>query len=141
MKKLSTGDDATWGNYKKIAIIAFGKNSKPVKYIDERITTNGENSEVLSDETQIFDTLRAIYIKEEDKNKKENPGITHVKAIMVSREGVVTIMIITDRVPYIYFQNMGGNIYNYNPRERPIDTRKVYKLARSMPEYCIYEEV
>lgn len=47
MIKLSTGADSTLGNYKKLAVIFFGNDSKPVKFLDDKIkaSKNGENEE------------------------------------------------------------------------------------------------
>ena len=55
MKKLSTGDDATLGNYRKLAKAVFGQESKAVKFLDDKIaeSPNGENEEVLADEGQM----------------------------------------------------------------------------------------
>ena len=65
MKKLSTGDDATLGNYRKLASVFFGKNSKAVKFLDDKITTskNGDKEEVLTDETQMIRLLFEISSK------------------------------------------------------------------------------
>lgn len=45
MKKLSTGDDATIGNYLKLATAFFGKESKAVKFLNDKIaeSPNGES--------------------------------------------------------------------------------------------------
>jgi hypothetical protein len=55
MTKLSTGDDATLGNYRKMAAAVFGKESKAVKFLDDKIaeSPNGENEEVIADEGQM----------------------------------------------------------------------------------------
>ena len=37
MRKLSTGDDATLGNYRKLATALFGQESKAVKFLDGKI--------------------------------------------------------------------------------------------------------
>lgn len=59
MKKLSTGQDSTLGNYKKLAVI-FGE--KAVAFIQEKIDTspNGENEEVLADERQMVALLASL---------------------------------------------------------------------------------
>ena len=62
MNKLSTGDDATLGNYKKLAVIFFGESSKAVKFLDDKIaeSPNGENEEVIADEGQMLFLLTNI---------------------------------------------------------------------------------
>lgn len=55
MTKMSTGDDATLGNYRKLAALMFGEDSKPVKFLDDKIAAspNGANEEVIADERQM----------------------------------------------------------------------------------------
>jgi len=55
MTKMSTGDDATLGNYRKMAEAVFGEGSKPVKFLDDKIadSPNGTNEEVIVDERQM----------------------------------------------------------------------------------------
>lgn len=62
MNKMSTGDDATLGNYRKMTIAVFGKDSKAVKFLDDKIvdSPNGEDEEVLSDESQMVYLLGTI---------------------------------------------------------------------------------
>jgi hypothetical protein len=62
MQKLSTGDDATLGNYRKLAIIFFGSDSEAVKFLDDKIAENpkGENEEVIVDEGQMVHLLGTI---------------------------------------------------------------------------------
>lgn len=56
MQKLSTGDNATLGNYRKLAATFFGEDSKAVKFLDDKISErpNGENEEVIADEGQMI---------------------------------------------------------------------------------------
>jgi hypothetical protein len=56
MKKLSTGDDSTLGNYRKLSIEVFGAESPAVAYLDNLIaeSSTGEDEEVLSDEAQMI---------------------------------------------------------------------------------------
>ena len=58
MEKLSTGDDATLGTYLKIAQL-FGPKAE--KLIQNKIdnSPNGEDEEVLADETQMLHMLLA----------------------------------------------------------------------------------
>jgi hypothetical protein len=53
MKQLSTGQDSTLGTYRKFAVI-FGP--KAIEFFDEKIkeAPNGENEEVLTDESQMM---------------------------------------------------------------------------------------
>lgn len=62
MKKLSTGDDATLGNYRKLAVMFFGEDSKAVKFLDEKITEspNGAEEEVIADEGQMVNLLGSM---------------------------------------------------------------------------------
>ena len=55
MIKMSTGDDATLGNYRKMASAVFGVDSKAVKFLDDKIAAspNGENEEVIAPESQM----------------------------------------------------------------------------------------
>jgi len=59
MNKMSTGDDATLGNYRKMAVAVFGEESKAVKFLDDKITASpsGENEEVIADEGQMVNLL------------------------------------------------------------------------------------
>ena len=59
MLKLSTGDDSTLGNYKKLAGF-FG--DKAVAFIQDRIdkSPKGENEEVIADESQMIFLLASL---------------------------------------------------------------------------------
>ena len=69
MKKLSTGDDATLGNYRKLAIAVFGADSKAVKFLDDTIaeSPNGEAEEVIADEGQMVYLLGTMAMNAERK--------------------------------------------------------------------------
>jgi hypothetical protein len=62
MRKLSTGDDSTLGNYRKLAAAFFGEDSKAVSFLDEKIaeSPNGENEEVVADEGQMVHLLGTL---------------------------------------------------------------------------------
>ena len=62
MKKLSTGDDSTLKNYRKLASMVFGADSPQVKFLDGEISEspNGENEEVISDEGQVLHLLGSL---------------------------------------------------------------------------------
>jgi hypothetical protein len=53
MIKLSTGDDSTLGNYRKLAASVFGEQSGAVKFLDSKIELYGEKEEVIVDEAQM----------------------------------------------------------------------------------------
>lgn len=59
MRKLSTGDPSTLGTYKKLASI-FG--DRAVSFIQKKIdaSPNGEEEEVLADETQMLYLLASM---------------------------------------------------------------------------------
>ncbi len=62
--KLSTGDEATLGNYKKLALAIFG-NGPAVKFLDQKIkeSKNGENEEVIADESQMIALFGSLEFK------------------------------------------------------------------------------
>jgi len=57
--KLSTGQESTLGNYKKLATMVFGENSKAVGFLNDKIkeSEKGENEKVLADERQMIQLL------------------------------------------------------------------------------------
>lgn len=57
MKKLSTGQDATLGNYRYMASLFFGEDSEAVNFLDAKIAEEGEGMEVLADEGQVVGLL------------------------------------------------------------------------------------
>ncbi|QEM41129.1 hypothetical protein HYP85_gp032 [Pseudomonas phage Zuri] len=63
MNKLSTGDDSTLGNHRKLAIAAFGKDSAAVKFLDDKIKEQGEDEEVIQDEGQMVYLLANIHFR------------------------------------------------------------------------------
>ncbi len=62
MIKMSTGQDPTLGNYRKMAIALFGADSKAVKFLDEKIASspNGDAEEVIAPESQVVHLLGNI---------------------------------------------------------------------------------
>lgn len=60
MNRLSTGQASTLGSYRRIAKIFF--SDKAVAYLDQKIkeSPNGENEEVIADETQMFHLLASM---------------------------------------------------------------------------------
>ena len=65
MTKMSTGDDATLGNYRKMAAAVFGEDSKPVMFLDDKIkdSPNGANEEVIADERQMVYVLGTLALQ------------------------------------------------------------------------------
>lgn len=70
MFKLSTGDDATLGNYRKMAAAVFGKDSKATKFLDDKISNspNGVNEEVVQDERQMICLLGTLHVGDGQSN-------------------------------------------------------------------------
>jgi hypothetical protein len=60
--KMSTGQEATLGNYRKMCALIFGPDSKSVKYLDKRIAEEGEDEEVIVDESQMVYILTQIHL-------------------------------------------------------------------------------
>lgn len=65
MMAISTGQDSTLGNYRKMAAALFGEDSKAVSFLDEKIAedSSGENGEVIADEGQMIYLLVNIHSK------------------------------------------------------------------------------
>jgi hypothetical protein len=56
MNTISTGEPATLGTYRKIAVALGGEVSPAVEFFDKKIaeSPNGENEEVIAHETQVL---------------------------------------------------------------------------------------
>jgi len=65
MRKLSTGQDSTLGNYRKMAVAVFGEDSKAVQFLDNKIaeSPNGEDEEVIVAESQAVSMLGQLHIQ------------------------------------------------------------------------------
>lgn len=63
MRKLSTGDDSTLGNWRKLSASAFGEGSPQVAFFDEKIKEQGENEEVVIPENQLLLGLLSMDMK------------------------------------------------------------------------------
>ena len=65
MMKLSTGQDATLGNYLALTKVAFGPESKPAKYLEAKIaeSPNGVDEEVIQDESQMVYMLGSMALE------------------------------------------------------------------------------
>ena len=59
MNKLSTGEDATLGNYLALSKVFFGEESAAARFLNHKIaiSPNGENEEVVADEGQMVHLL------------------------------------------------------------------------------------
>lgn len=59
MQKLSTGEDATLENYRKLSVLVFGEKSGAVAFLDRKIKASpaGANEEVLANEDQMISLL------------------------------------------------------------------------------------
>lgn len=64
MRKLSTGQDSTLGNYMILTRIFFGEGSKAVVYLQKKIdeSPNGAGEEVIAEESQMVHLLGQIHI-------------------------------------------------------------------------------
>lgn len=62
MMKLSTGQDATLGNYLTLTKAVFGPQSKPAKYLEAKIaeSPHGVDEEVIQDESQMVCLLGSM---------------------------------------------------------------------------------
>jgi hypothetical protein len=62
--KLSTGDESTLGNYRKMAMAVFG-DGKAVAFLDKKIkeSKKGEEEEVIAPESQMVMLLGSIQFK------------------------------------------------------------------------------
>ena len=69
MKKLSTGEDSTLGNHRKMAVAVFGGTSSAVKFLDDKIVSSkrGEAEEVLAEEVQFVHALAQLHFKGYDR--------------------------------------------------------------------------
>lgn len=76
MTKMSTGDDATLGNYRKMAVAVFGEDSKPVKFLDNKIVSSpdGANEEVIADERQMVYLLGKMAFSSPNPPRTDSDG-------------------------------------------------------------------
>lgn len=54
MHKLSTGDDSTLGNYRRLSAAVFGEASAATKFLDGKIAEQHENAYVVAPESQML---------------------------------------------------------------------------------------
>jgi hypothetical protein len=72
MKKMTTGDDATLANYRKLTELAFGEESPAVKFLDQRIAEQGADAEVQQDERQVMRLLLEMHRTWRDDLRKRS---------------------------------------------------------------------
>ena len=60
MKKLSTGDDSTFGNWKKLVDAFFGPTHPASSFLRDKIAEFGEGEEVIMDESQLLLALATM---------------------------------------------------------------------------------
>ena len=62
MKKLSTGQDSTLGNYRDICATFCGEDSRATRYFDDKIklSPNGRDEEVIADERQMVQLIASL---------------------------------------------------------------------------------
>lgn len=62
MNKLSTGEDSTLGNHRKMLVAFCGEDNAAVRFLDQKIaeSPNGENEEVIADERQMVYLLLSM---------------------------------------------------------------------------------
>ena len=62
MRKISTGADATLGNYHDLCVMVFGARSKQAGFFQRKISesTVGRDDEVLADESQVMYMLTSM---------------------------------------------------------------------------------
>lgn len=65
MKMLSVGIPSTLGNWRGLCLVAFGEESKPVKYFDTMIEKEGPEAEVIADEAQLLNVCIGMMRDEE----------------------------------------------------------------------------
>jgi len=63
MKKLSTGQDSTLGEYRKLTVALLGEDSSAVKFLDKQIADSpgGKGEEVIAAESQMMYLLMNIH--------------------------------------------------------------------------------
>lgn len=82
MNKLSTGQDATLGNYRALASVVFGNDSGATKFLDDKIaeSPNGRDEEVIADEGQMIYLLAQMH-KESAVTVAQQPQVENAAAL------------------------------------------------------------
>lgn len=58
--KLSTGDEATLGNYRKLSAVVFGEESPATRMLDAKIVEQGVDQLVIQEESQMIMLLHSL---------------------------------------------------------------------------------
>ena len=66
MKKLSTGDDSTLGNWLKLSEVVCGVESKATKFLEGKIKESSSEEEVVVDEGQFLLVLMQLHMGDND---------------------------------------------------------------------------
>lgn len=61
MKRLSTGQLSTLGNWRKLCVLTMGADSPATKFLDNKIQEQGEDEEVIADESQFLYVLATLH--------------------------------------------------------------------------------
>ena len=71
MNTISTGEPATLKTYRNIALALGGKDSRAVKFFDDKIAnaTDGEDAEVIAHETQMMYLIMTMITEEFAQNE------------------------------------------------------------------------
>ncbi len=62
-RMLSTGHEATLAGYRTLVLSTFGRDSRAIAYLDEKIAQQGANEPVLADEGQMVHLLATIHLR------------------------------------------------------------------------------
>jgi hypothetical protein len=62
VKKLSTGQDSTLGNWHGLCVIAFGEDSPATQFIKGKMDEQGADEPVVADESQLLHVLGTIHL-------------------------------------------------------------------------------
>lgn len=73
MRKLSTGQDSTLGNYLDLAKAVFGPRSKATFFLEGKIAQDGAQDEVIADESQMLMLLGKLHL--DDKPCAHEDGV------------------------------------------------------------------
>lgn len=68
---ISTGEPSTLGTYRKIAALLTAENSPATRFFDEKIATQGEDAEVIQDESQMMLLIIMLGIGSEPQPKAD----------------------------------------------------------------------
>lgn len=77
MKKLSTGEDSTLGNWITLSSVFFGAESAPTKFLKKEAeeSPNGLNEPVIADEGQLLSVLVKMLKDELTPEEKDKDNV------------------------------------------------------------------